>query len=178
LRVPITVPYSAFALAIGSLNDRGSLFCHTGEGNTVVLWIAFLPTLNALLNATSAIFLVAGYCFIRQRNTSAHRACMVAAFTVSILFLISYLTYHYYAGTTRFSGQGWVRPVYFTILISHTVLAAVVPLLAPVTLFHALRQNFARHKGVARWTLPIWLYVSVTGVVIYWLLYHVYPPTQ
>jgi putative membrane protein len=143
-----------------------------------VFQIAFLPTLNALLNATSAIFLVVGYRFIRQRNTSAHRACMVAAFTVSILFLVSYLTYHYYVGTTRFSGQGWIRPVYFTTLISHTVLAAVVPLLASVTLFYALRQNFARHKGIARWTLPIWLYVSVTGVVIYWLLYHVYPPTQ
>jgi uncharacterized membrane protein YozB (DUF420 family) len=100
---------------------------------------------------------------------------MVSAFGVSVLFLLSYLTYHYYAGTTRFSGQGWVRPVYFTILLSHTILAALVPFLALITLLRALQEQFTRHRQVARWTLPIWLYVSVTGVIVYLMLYHLYP---
>ena len=100
---------------------------------------------------------------------------MVSAFLVSVVFLLSYLTYHYYAGTTRFSGQGWVRPVYFTILVSHTILAALVPFLALLTLFRALREQFPRHRRLARWTLPIWLYVSVTGVIVYVMLYHLYP---
>lgn len=113
-----------------------------------------------------------GYRFIRQQNVPAHRACMVAALTVSILFLLSYLTYHYYAGTTRFSGQGWVRPVYFAVLSSHTVLAALVPFLALTTLVRALKEQFPKHRRIARWTLPIWLYVSVTGVVVYLMLYH------
>ena len=135
----------------------------------------YLPSLNAFLNATSAGLLVAGYCFIRQRHVYAHRVCMVSAFLVSVVFLLSYLTYHYYAGTTRFSGQGWVRPVYFTILVSHTILAALVPFLALLTLFRALREQFPRHRRLARWTLPIWLYVSVTGVIVYVMLYHLYP---
>jgi uncharacterized membrane protein YozB (DUF420 family) len=97
---------------------------------------------------------------------------MLAAFAVSVLFLLSYLTYHYHAGTTRFPGQGWVRLVYFAVLISHTVLAALVPFLAVATLFRALKEQFPRHRWIARWTLPIWLYVSVTGVVVYLMLYH------
>jgi uncharacterized membrane protein YozB (DUF420 family) len=97
---------------------------------------------------------------------------MLAAFAVSVLFLVSYLTYHYHAGTTRFPGQGWVRPVYFAVLISHTILAALVPFLAVATLFRALKEQFPRHRWIARWTLPIWLYVSVTGVVVYLMLYH------
>ncbi|HEV8714185.1 MAG TPA: DUF420 domain-containing protein [Candidatus Binatia bacterium] len=137
-----------------------------------MLRITDLPTLNAFLNATSAVLLVTGYRFIRQRNIRAHRTCMIAAFTVSVLFLLSYLTYHYYAGVTRFPGQGWVRLVYFAILISHTALAALVPFLAVITLFRALKEQFPRHRGIARWTLPIWLYVSVTGVVVYLMLYH------
>jgi len=137
-----------------------------------VLHIASLPTLNAFLNATSAVLLVTGYRFIRQRNLRAHRACMLTAFTVSVLFLLSYLTYHYQAGTTRFSGQGWVRLVYFAILISHTALAMLVPFLAVITLFRAVKEQFLRHRRIARWTLPIWLYVSVTGVVVYLMLYH------
>src|SRR5215510_12695127 len=137
--------------------------------------MAFLPTLNALLNATSAILLMTGYRFIRQQNIRAHRVCMLCAFTVSVLFLVSYLTYHYAVGSVRFTGQGWIRPVYFPILISHTVLAALVPFLALVTLFRALREHFPQHKRLARWTLPIWLYVSVTGVIVYLLLYHLYP---
>lgn len=137
-----------------------------------MLHIASLPTLNAFLNATSAVLLVTGYRFIRQRNLRAHRACMLTAFTVSVLFLLSYLTYHYQAGTTRFSGQGWVRLVYFAILISHTALAMLVPFLAVITLFRAVKEQFLRHRRIARWTLPIWLYVSVTGVVVYLMLYH------
>jgi putative membrane protein len=141
-----------------------------------MLAISQLPTLNASLNATSAVLLVTGYYFIRQRNIAAHRLCMVLAFAVSIVFLCSYLYYHAHAGSTRFTGEGWIRSVYFTILLSHTVLAALVPFLAIVTLYRAVRQQFDKHRRLARWTFPLWLYVSVTGVVIYWLLYHVYPP--
>jgi Predicted membrane protein len=121
------------------------------------------------------VLLVVGYGFIRQRNIRAHRVCMIAAFVVSIVFLISYLTYHYHAGATRFTGQGWVRPVYFSILISHTTLAALVPVLALLTLFRAWKEQFIRHRHIARWTLPIWLYVSITGVIVYVMLYHLYP---
>jgi putative membrane protein len=131
-----------------------------------------LPTLNALLNATSAVLLIAGYGFIRRRAIRAHRVCMLAAFGVSVLFLISYLTYHYHVGTVRFPGSGWVRGVYLTILATHTILAASVPPLAIITLSRAVARRFDRHRRIARWTLPIWLYVSVTGVVVYWMLYH------
>lgn len=131
-----------------------------------------LPTLNAVLNATSAVLLIAGYRFIRRREIHAHRVCMIAAFGVSVLFLISYLTYHYQVGTVPFPGTGWVRGVYLTILATHTILAASVPPLAIVTLSHAVAQRFDRHRRIAHWTLPIWLYVSVTGVVVYWMLYH------
>ncbi len=137
-----------------------------------MLHIAYLPSLNAFLNAISAVLLIIGFRFIRQRHIRAHRACMIAAFTVSVFFLLSYLTYHYYVGMTRFPGQGWVRPVYFIILISHTILAALVPFLALVTLSRALKEQFPKHRRIARWTLPIWLYVSVTGVVVYLMLYH------
>jgi len=137
-----------------------------------VIPISTLPTLNAILNATSAVLLILGYQFIRQQNIRAHRTCMIAAFSVSVLFLISYLTYHYHVGTTRFLGQGWVRLMYFTILLSHTVLAALVPFLALLTLFRALQAQFPKHRRIARWTLPIWLYVSVTGVLVYLMLYH------
>jgi len=139
-----------------------------------VFAITSLPSVNATLNATSAVLLIVGYYHIRQGHQQAHRACMLAAFLVSVLFLVSYLIYHFHAGTTRFTGQGWIRPVYFTLLLSHTILAALVPFLAVLTLSRALRQQIDRHRAIARWTLPIWLYVSVTGVVIYWLLYHVY----
>lgn len=140
-----------------------------------MLEISQLPTLNACLNATSAVLLVTGYYFIRQHNIAAHRLSMLLAFTVSILFLCSYLYYHAHIGSTRFTGAGWIRPVYFIILLSHTVLAAIVPFLAIVTFYRAIQQQFDKHRRLARWTLPLWLYVSVTGVVIYWLLYHVYP---
>jgi putative membrane protein len=141
-----------------------------------VFALTSLPSVNATLNATSAVLLIVGYYHIRQGHQQAHRACMLAAFLVSMLFLVSYLVYHFHAGAIHFTGQGWIRSVYFALLISHTILAALVPFMALLTLSRALRQQFDRHRAMARWTLPIWLYVSVTGVVIYWLLYHVYAP--
>ena len=133
--------------------------------------LSSLPTLNAILNGVSGLFLVTGYLMIRQQRIRAHRACMVSAFTTSTLFLISYLTYHFNVGSVAFTGQGAIRVVYFTILISHVVLAALILPLALITLVHALRERFDQHARIARWTLPIWLYVSVTGVVVYLMLY-------
>jgi len=135
-----------------------------------------LPTVNAGLNSLSALLLVSGFVCIRRRRITAHRRCMLAAFSTSCLFLVSYLVYHAQVGSVRFTGQGWIRPVYFAILISHTVLAAAIVPLAVVTLRRGLRADFARHRRIARWTLPIWMYVSITGVVVYLLLYHVYAP--
>jgi len=140
-----------------------------------LLSVSRLPTLNAALNALAAILLIAGYLEIRALRVRRHRALMLAAFAVSILFLVSYLVYHYHVGSVRFTGQGWIRPVYFAVLISHTLLAAAVPVLAVLTLRLAWRGEFARHRRLARWTFPIWLYVSVTGVVVYVLLYQIYP---
>jgi uncharacterized membrane protein YozB (DUF420 family) len=138
-------------------------------------FIPALPHLNAALNTTSALLLLAGFRFIRLGRIQAHRNCQVSAVVTSALFLISYLTYHYYHGATRFAGQGFVRPVYFTILLTHTILAvAIVPLIL-VTLYRAARRDFIRHRRIARWTLPLWLYVSVTGVLVYLLLYQIYP---
>jgi len=134
------------------------------------------PALNALLNAASALCLLAGYAMIRSRRIAAHRWCMSAAFGFSTVFLISYVIYHLSAGSVRFGGAGWIRPVYFALLISHIALAAAILPLALVTLSRALRQRFDAHRRIARWTLPLWLYVSVTGVLIYWLLYHAYGP--
>jgi putative membrane protein len=131
-----------------------------------------LPTLNAALNSLSAVFLFAGYLYIRGKNRQSHRRCMLAAFACSSVFLISYLVYHFKVGSVGFKGQGWIRPVYFTILITHTILAATVVPLALITLVRALRERFDAHRRIARWTLPIWLYVSVTGVVVYLMLYH------
>jgi putative membrane protein len=142
-----------------------------------VFVITLLPTLNACLNATSAILLLIGYRSMQQKHIKAHRACMLGACGVSLLFFASYLTYHYYVGVTRFPGEGWVRPVYFGILISHTVLAALLPFFVLVTLTRAFRAQFLRHRQIARWTFPLWLYVSVTGIVVYLMLYHLYPVT-
>jgi uncharacterized membrane protein YozB (DUF420 family) len=131
-----------------------------------------LPALNAILNATAATLLIAGYLFIRRGRIQAHRRCMLAAFAVSTLFLVSYLTYHAQVGSRRYAGTGAMRTVYLTILFTHTVLAALVPPLAIVTLWRALRERFDRHVAIARWTLPVWIYVSVTGVIVYVMLYH------
>ena len=136
---------------------------------------SILPALNAALNALAAALLTTGYFFIRRRRIAAHRACMLSAVVCSILFLASYITYHSQAGITRFAGAGWSRPLYFTILYTHTPLAAgIIPLII-VTVRRAWRKDFVRHKRLARWTLPLWLYVSVTGVVIYFMLYHWFP---
>jgi uncharacterized membrane protein YozB (DUF420 family) len=138
-------------------------------------YISYLPHLNACLNGTSAILLFSGYRFIRAGNVAAHRACQLAALTVSILFLASYLTYHYNHGTTRFQGTGLARPIYFTILTSHTILAIVIVPLVILTLYRALQQDFTRHRRIARITFPLWLYVSITGVIVYIMLYQIYP---
>jgi uncharacterized membrane protein YozB (DUF420 family) len=135
-----------------------------------------LPHLNAALNATSAVLLLAGFLLIRRGRRQAHRRFMLAALTVSVLFLASYVIYHWQVGSVRFRGQGWIRPVYFAILISHTVLAICLAPLAIYTLRQALRARFDRHRRIARWTFPLWLYVSVTGVVVYWMLYWRPPP--
>ncbi len=130
-----------------------------------------LPTVNAVLNATAAGLLVWGYTLIRRGRKEAHRRVMLAAFAVSVLFLTSYLIYHAQAGSVRFQKTGAIRTVYLSILLTHTVLAAAVPVLAVITLTRALRGRFGAHRRIARWTLPVWLYVSVTGVVVYLMLY-------
>ena len=134
-----------------------------------------LPALNAFLNGTSAVLLTVGYIFIRLKKVTAHKTCMVTAFGVSSLFLISYLIHHYRVGSVPFGGTGFIRPVYFTLLISHIVLAACIVPLALITIYRAWNEQFEKHMRIARWTLPIWLYVSVTGVVVYLMLYRLYP---
>jgi protein SCO1/2/putative membrane protein len=131
-----------------------------------------LPTINAILNATAAVLLVSGYLLIRRKRIQTHRKVMTAAFVTSCLFLICYLIYHAQVGSVRFPHTGTIRTVYLTILATHTVLAACVPVLAVITLRRARMGKFDRHRAIARWTLPIWLYVSVTGVVVYLMLYH------
>lgn len=136
--------------------------------------VADLPAVNATLNAVAATLLVVGYLKIRQGKIETHRRLMLAAFTTSALFLVSYLIYHANAGSRPFPGQGPIRAVYFAILTSHVILAAAILPLALITLTHALRARFERHVPIARWTLPIWLYVSVTGVLVYLMLYQLY----
>lgn len=130
-----------------------------------------LPALNATLNSISTMLLLFGYYFIKRKEIERHRLCMVLAFLTSCIFLVSYLIYHYYAGSVPFPGQGWIRSVYFTILITHIVLAAMVPVLALITLYRAWKKDFRRHRAIAKWTWPIWMYVSVTGVIVYVMLY-------
>lgn len=130
-----------------------------------------LPALNATLNSISTMLLLFGYYFIKRKEIERHRLCMVLAFLTSCIFLVSYLIYHYYAGSVPFQGQGWIRSVYFTILITHIILAAAVPVLALMALYRALRKDFKRHRAIARWAWPIWMYVSVTGVAVYMMLY-------
>lgn len=145
---------------------------------TFLTWQNQLPAVNALLNGLSALVLSAGYLAIRRRRIVLHKTCMLAALGVSALFLTSYLYYHFAVKKgepTPFTGTGWIRPVYFAVLLSHTVLAAVVAPLALFTAYQGLRDRLERHVRVARWTLPLWLYVSVTGVFVYWMLYHLYP---
>jgi putative membrane protein len=137
--------------------------------------VSYFPAIEACLNATSALLLSVGYVFIRRKQIGRHKACMVTAFATSMLFLVFYLTDHYLRGIVYFQGRGPIRTFYLTLLGTHTVLAVVIVPLALITLYRAWRARFALHKRIARWTLPIWLYVSVTGVIIYWMLYHLYP---
>jgi putative membrane protein len=134
--------------------------------------VTSLGAVNAMLNGTAAVLLAYGWICIRQRRVTAHKRCMLSAFVSSSLFLISYLVYHSQVGSVPFRGQGWVRAVYFTLLISHIILAAVIVPLALTTIYRALSGDFPRHVPLARWTLPIWLYVSVTGVAVYLMLHH------
>ncbi len=134
--------------------------------------LPFLPTVDATLNAASAVLLICGFYFIRRKNVAAHRACMLSAVATSTVFLLCYLTYHYFHGVTRFPGRGFIRTFYLALLSSHTILAAVIVPLVLTTLYRALRRRFDRHRRIAVWTLPLWIYVSVTGVVVYWMLYH------
>ena len=136
-------------------------------------YIPYLPHINACLNGTSAVLLLSGYLFIRSGNVVAHRTCQVSALIVSLLFLASYLTYHFNHGTTRFQGTGLARPIYFTVLTSHTILAIVIVPLVTLTFYRAFRQDFTRHRRIARITLPLWLYVSITGVIVYLMLYQI-----
>ena len=137
--------------------------------------ITDLPTINALLNGTSATLLAVGFYLIRQKKVRAHQICMLSAFATSALFLLSYLVYHLQVGSIPFTGQGLIRPVYFTILVSHVGLAALVVPLGLTALALALTKRFAKHKGLARKTLPLWLYVSISGVIVYLMLYHLFP---
>jgi putative membrane protein len=138
--------------------------------------LADFPAIDATLNAASALLLAMGFIFIRRKNVTAHKTCMISAFASSTLFLVCYLWYHAHHGVTHFTGQGAVRGVYFTLLGSHTILAAVIVPLVLMTLYRALRERFQQHRKIARWTLPLWIYVSITGVLVYWMLYRLYPP--
>jgi len=137
---------------------------------------AMFPVINATLNGSSALLLLAGRWYIKHGRIAVHRGFMIAALAASSLFLACYLYYHAHVGSVRFAGQGWSRPVYFAILISHTALAAAIVPMVIITLSRALRERFDRHRAIARWTYPVWLYVSVTGVVIYVMLYHLFAP--
>ena len=141
-----------------------------------LLPLTSLPAVNASLNAACTAFLLLGFAFIRNGKIRYHRFCMIVAFLCSTVFLCFYLWFHFHAGVIRFGGRGWIRPVYLTILITHTTLAVVIVPLILITLSRALRERFDRHRAIARWTLPLWLYVSVTGVIVYWLLYIAYTP--
>jgi uncharacterized membrane protein YozB (DUF420 family) len=134
-----------------------------------------LPAVNATLNGLSAVLLGAGFYFIRNKNIAAHRKCMVSAVVTSTLFLACYLTYHAKSGRTVFKEPAWFRPIYLTLLTSHTILAAVIVPMVIITLSRALRERFEAHRRIARWTWPLWMYVSVTGVIIYLLLYQIFP---
>ena len=136
--------------------------------------VSDLPALNATLNGTAAVLLGIGWTLIRRGRIAQHRAVMIAAFCTSVLFLISYLTYHAQIGSKPFQGQGGIRIVYFAILLTHTVLAAAIVPLVLITLSRGLKRNDARHRAIARWTLPLWMYVSITGVIVYLMLYRIY----
>jgi uncharacterized membrane protein YozB (DUF420 family) len=139
-------------------------------------FLTHLPAVNGTLNGLSAVFLTVGYIFIKKKNRRAHRNCMISAFVTSVIFLICYLTYHIVVHhVTRFENPPWFRPIYLTILLTHTVLAVVVVPMVLVTLNRAMKERFELHRKIARWTWPVWMYVSVTGVVVYLILYQIFP---
>jgi putative membrane protein len=137
-----------------------------------------LPHLNAILNATSSLLILLGFYFIKRKNRAAHRKAMIAALASSVLFLISYLTYHFQVGSVKFTAEGVPRTIYFIILSAHTLCAMSLLFFVPTTLVHALRERFDRHKRIARWTLPIWLFVNITGIIVYLMLYQRFPPNS
>lgn len=143
-----------------------------------MLQITDLPHVNAALNGATIVFLVAGLAFILTGRRAEHRACMIGALSVSVAFLVSYLVYHFNAGLAKFGGEGMVRPVYFTLLIIHIAIAAVITPLVPITAYRALRGRFERHKRIARWTWPLWMFVAVSGIVVYVMAVHIYPDPQ
>ena len=138
---------------------------------------AIFPTIDATMNSISTVLLLIGHSFIKRGRMAAHRAFMIAALVSSSIFLASYLYFHYHVGSVHFQGQGWSRPIYFTILISHIILAAAIVPLVIITLSRALQEKFDKHRAIARWTYPLWLYVSVTGVIVYVMLYHLFVVT-
>lgn len=138
--------------------------------------IPYLPHFQAILNTSAALFLGAGYYYIRSKNRDAHRNCMITALVISTVFMVSYLTYHAAVGYMPFAGEGLIRPFYFTMLASHVILAAVIVPMVLITVVYAIKGNFNKHPRVARWTLPLWFYVSVSGVLIYVLGFHIYTP--
>jgi uncharacterized membrane protein YozB (DUF420 family) len=144
-------------------------------GNSIAEQYAFFPALNATLNGTSAVLLLTGRVMIARGRMAAHRACMLAAVAASALFLGCYLFFHYKVGNILFLGRGWARPVYFSILISHVILAMVIVPLVILTLSRALKARFDKHRAIAKWTWPLWMYVSVTGVIVYFMLYRWFP---
>jgi putative membrane protein len=173
--------------ALARLSDRTLAFWVWGLTAVVVLLVAFLvaagqvlsvdgldvsrlPGFHAFLNGSCAVLLVAGVSFVRQGRIGAHRAAMVGAFALSTVFLLSYVVYHAQAPATPFGGTGWIRPFYFTVLLSHIALAPVILPLALYTVIRAFRAEYGRHRKVARWTFPLWLYVAVTGVMVYWMM--------
>ena len=177
VRTPLRVPKTRAGWLIGGVSAlvvlSVAVLLAAPRGETPGRFdVSALPRLNAALNGASAILLAVAYFFIRHRRAKAHRACMLSAFTLSALFLTSYVIYHVFAGSVAFAGPAWIRPIYLAVLISHIALAAIVLPLALTALYRAWRGRFVRHRQVARWTLPIWLYVSVSGVVIYLMLYH------
>jgi putative membrane protein len=143
-----------------------------------MLAIADLPHVNAALNSVTIAFLAAGLYFIRQGMRDRHRACMIGALVASVAFLVTYLIYHFNSGLAKFGGEGLIRPVYFTLLITHVLAAIVITPMVPITAYRALTGSFERHKRIARWTWPLWMFVAVSGVVVYAMAIHLYPSTQ
>ena len=152
-----------------------STFASPLSNHSIPAQYAYFPALNATLNAASAVLLLTGRILIAKRRIAAHRTCMIAAMISSALFLCCYLFFHYEAGNILFLGQGWARPVYFSILISHVTLAIVIVPLAIITLTRGLKARYPAHRAIARWTWPLWMYVSITGVIVYFMLYQWFP---